>query len=339
MHRLPFQLSLAAATLLSASVVHAQPAATAYGPQLEGFTYPHEVKTLSLRTQGQTLSMAYMDIPPAKANGRTAVLLHGKNFCGATWEGTIDALSKAGYRVVVPDQIGFCKSSKPANYQYSFQQLAHNTRAVLAELGIEQTIVIGHSMGGMLAARYALQYPDATQALVMVNPLGLEDWKAKGVPYRTVDAWYANELKTSFDSIKKYQLDTYYAGQWKPEYDRWVAMGAGMYLGEGKERVAWNQALTYDMIHTQPVVHEFGNIKTPTLLLIGERDNTAPGKDGAPPEVAAKLGKYAELGPATAKAIPDARLVTFPALGHAPQIQDPAAFHRALLKGLADVGA
>jgi pimeloyl-ACP methyl ester carboxylesterase len=337
MHHLPFTLSVAAA-LLAAPLANAQPAATAYGPQLEGFTYPQEVKTLSLRTQGQTLSMAYMDIAADKPNGRTAVLLHGKNFCGATWEGTIDALRNAGYRVIVPDQIGFCKSSKPANYQYSFQQLAHNTRALLTELGVERSVVIGHSMGGMLAARYALQYPDATQALVMVNPLGLEDWKAKGVPYRTIDAWYASELKTNFEGIKKYQLDTYYAGQWKPEYDRWVAMGAGMYLGEGKERVAWNQALTYDMIHTQPVVHEFGNIRTPTLLLIGERDNTAPGKDGAPPDVAAKLGKYAELGPATAKAIPGARLVTFPALGHAPQIQDPATFHRELLKGLAAVG-
>lgn len=115
-------------------------------------------------------------------------------------------------------------------------------------------------------------------------------------------------------------------------------MGAGMYLGRGKARVAWNQALTYDMIHTQPVVYEFGQIKTPTLLLIGARDNTAPGKDGASPEVAATLGKYPELGPATARAIPGARLVMFPDLGHAPQIQDPETFHRALLKGLAALG-
>ena len=115
-------------------------------------------------------------------------------------------------------------------------------------------------------------------------------------------------------------------------------MGAGMYLGRGKARVAWNQALTYDMIHTQPVVYEFGQIKTPTLLLIGARDNTAPGKDGASPEVAATLGKYPELGPATARAIPGARLVMCPDLGHAPQIQDPETFHRALLKGLAALG-
>ena len=186
----------------SQSQAQAQATGPAYGPQLEGFAYPHEVRRLALQSQGQTLSMAYMDIQADRPNGRTAVLMHGKNFCGATWEGTIDTLRAQGYRVIVPDQIGFCKSSKPANYQYSFHQLAHNTHALLAKLGIERSIVVGHSMGGMLAARYALQYPDATQTLVMVNPLGLEDWKAKGVPYRSIDQWYASELKTSFDSIR-----------------------------------------------------------------------------------------------------------------------------------------
>ncbi|MGA8433962.1 MAG: hypothetical protein WB713_04090, partial [Methyloceanibacter sp.] len=64
-------------------------------------------------------------------------------------------------------------------------------------------------------------------------------------------------------------------GQWKPEYDRWVSMLAGMYAGPGKERVAWNQALTSDMIFTQPVVYEFERIWVKTLLLIGDADRTA----------------------------------------------------------------
>lgn len=76
--------------------------------------------------------MAYLDVAPTgKPNGHTAVLLHGKNFCAATWEQTIAALSTAGYRVIAPDQVGFCKSSKPAAYQFSFAQLADNTQALL----------------------------------------------------------------------------------------------------------------------------------------------------------------------------------------------------------------
>lgn len=111
-------------------------------------------------------------------------------------------------------------------------------------------------------------------------------------------------------------------------------MAAGMYQGEGREQVAWSQAVTYDMVYTQPVVHEFGQVRVPTLLLIGEKDNTAPGKDAAAPDVAAKLGNYAALGPATAQAIPGARLVAFPELGHSPQIQDPQRFHERLVKEL-----
>lgn len=147
---------------------------TAYGPQLEGFSYPHPLKHYRFESQGKALEMAFMDVEPqGKANGRTALLLHGKNFCGATWERTIEVLSQAGYRVIAPDQVGFCSSSKPEGYQFSFAQLAHNTQALLEQEDIEQVTVIGHSMGGMLAARLALNYPQRVEQLVLVNPIGL----------------------------------------------------------------------------------------------------------------------------------------------------------------------
>jgi hypothetical protein len=112
--------------------------------------------------------------------------------------------------------------------------------------------------------------------------LGLEDWKAEGVPYQSVDDAYRTELKTTFESIKNYRLKFYYHDQWKPEYDRWVSMLAGMYAGPGKERVAWNQALTLAMIFTQPVLYEFERIRVKTLLLIGDADRTAHGANRAP---------------------------------------------------------
>ena len=308
-----------------------------YGKQLEGFQYPHPVSKFEFDSQGKKLEMGYMDVAAQnKANGQTVVLLHGKNFCAATWEDSIKALSGAGYRVVVPDQIGFCTSSKPENYQYSFQQLATNTHALLSKLGIEKATVIGHSTGGMLATRYALMYPQQTRQLVMVNPIGLEDWKALGVPYRTVDQWYARELKTTAEGIRKYEQSTYYAGHWKPEYDKWVDMLAGLNKGPGHEVVACNSALIYDMIFTQPVYYEFSNLKVPTLLMIGDADTTAIGSDIASPELKAKLGNYKVLGKNTAKMIPGAKLVEFPGMGHAPQMEDPAGFNKALVSGLSD---
>jgi pimeloyl-ACP methyl ester carboxylesterase len=305
-----------------------------YGARLEGFEYPWPVARFSFASQGETLEMAYMDVKAATPNGKVAVLLHGKNFCSATWQDTIAVLSGAGYRVIAPDQIGFCKSSKPAHYQFSFQQLAGNTRALLASLGISRVTMIGHSTGGMLGIRYALMYPNEVDQLVLVDPIGLEDWKAKGVPWQSVDAWYQEDLKTSADSIRDYERTTYYAGNWDPKYERWVQMLAGMYRGPGRDIVAWNSALLYDMIYTQPVFYEFEKISVPVLLMIGDKDTTAIGKNRAPPEVRATLGNYPVLGKAAAARIPRAKLVEFPDLGHAPQIQAPADFHKALLDGL-----
>ncbi len=325
--------ALALTCLVAGTATAAEP--TTYGKQLEGFAYPHPLKHFDFKSQGQDLQMGYMDVPAkGKANGRSVVLMHGKNFCAATWETTIDALSQAGYRVIAPDQIGFCTSSKPAHYQYSFQQLATNTHALLEQLGVNQAVILGHSTGGMLATRYALMYPQQVERLAMVNPIGLEDWKALGVPYRTVDQWYERELKLDAEGVRNYERKTYYAGRWKPEYERWVQMLVGLNQGPGHEAVAWNSALIYDMIFTQPVYHEFHNLKMPTLLLIGDQDTTAIGSDIAPPALKAQLGNYKELGPRVAKLIPQGELVTFPGMGHAPQIEEPQQFHKALLDWL-----
>ena len=321
------------AGLLTASAAPAF--AATYGPELQGFQYPYPLEHFEFQSQGKSLHMGYMDVPAkGHANGRSVVLMHGKNFCGATWEGSIKALSEAGYRVIAPDQIGFCSSSKPDHYQYSFQQLALNTHQLLEKLGIQKATLLGHSTGGMLATRYALMYPEQTEQLALVNPIGLEDWKALGVPSLSVDQWYQRELKVSAEGIRKYQLNTYYVGRWKPEYERWVDMYAGLSNGPGHTQVAWNSALIYDMIFTQPVYYEFKDLQMPTLMLIGTSDNTAIGKDVAPPAVKAKLGNYAVLGQQVAKLIPHATLVEFPGLGHAPQMEEPAQFHKALLQGL-----
>ena len=321
-------------TLLAAAMVAVASPASADG-MLSAFAYPYDVKEHAFTSQGQSLVMAYMDVPPAsKANGRTAVLFHGKNFCGATWEGVIAPLSEAGYRVVVPDQIGFCKSTKPETYQMSFHQLAANTRHLLDNLGVERPILVGHSMGGMVATRYALSFPEHAGALVLVNPIGLEDWSAKGVPPRTIDQLLEGERKTTAERIKAYQQKVYYDGNWRPEYDRWVEMLASTYDGEGSDLAMLSQARASDMIFSQPVVHEFPRLAVPTVLIIGELDTTAIGRDRAPPDVAEALGNYPALAREAEEQIPGARLITFSDLGHSPQVEAPDRFNAALLEAL-----
>lgn len=283
-------------------------------------TYPYSVSFIELSNQNQKVRMAYMDVKPNKPNGKNILLLHGKNFNGAYWQTTIKALTDKGYRVIAPDQIGFGKSTKPQHFQYSFQQLAENTKAILDKLNFSRIAVLGHSMGGMLATRFALMYPEITEKLILENPIGLEDYKLFS-PYQTIEKNYQSELKNTYDSYKKYQLTFYYDNKWKPKYDRWLNLLAGWTLSKDYPVIAWNAALTSDMIFNQPVVYEFEKIKVPTLLIIGTRDRTAIGKANAPEELQPLMGRYDQLGKTTVAKIPGAELLELEDVGHMPHIE------------------
>jgi len=329
--RLTARISLAVS---SAALLFASPAfsrvlppaaagAPADGLRLEGFAYPFPVQILKLTSQQQELEMAFMELKPPATTPETGVvlLLHGKNFSGAYWEQTAIALRGIGYRVIIPDQIGFGKSSKPTGYQFTFHQLATHTLELLRSRGVTRAHVVGHSMGGMLATRFALMFPDFTRSLTLVNPIGLEDWSAKGVPYRTPDALFQDELQQNAEKIRAYQQNNYYSGKWRPDYDRWVEMLVTFTRSPEHARVAWVQALISEMIYTQPVVYEFNQLKMPTLLIIGQRDRTAPGRELAPEAMRKALGNYSELGSKTTATIPNAKLVPLDDVGHLPHIE------------------
>src|SRR5665213_572018 len=98
---------------------------------LNDYAYPFPVHFINAKVQQEDLKMAYMDVVPSRPNGTVVMLLHGKNFCGTYWKQTADTLASYGYRVIMPDQVGFGKSSKPKHIQYSFQLLAQLTKTVL----------------------------------------------------------------------------------------------------------------------------------------------------------------------------------------------------------------
>ncbi|REC75614.1 alpha/beta hydrolase [Chryseobacterium elymi] len=296
---------------------------------LSDYQYPYEVHYLDFKSQGNELKMGYMDVQPQNPNGKTIMLLHGKNFNGAYWQKTAKDLSEKGFRVIIPDQIGFGKSSKPQGYQFSFSQLAENTKFILDKLEIDKTIVLGHSMGGMVAVRFALLYPEKVQKLILENPIGLEDYKTFAA-YQTIDQAYQSELKNTVETYKAYQLKFYYDNQWKDEYQPWLDLIAGWTLHKDYPLVAWNAALTSDMIYNQPVCYEFKNVKTPTLLIIGTRDRTAIGKDRAPKEFQPKMGQYQELGKKTQQEIPGSKLIELENVGHLPHIEVYPKFFSAL---------
>ena len=333
-------LSVGCALKAGAQVTPDIPAPPVYtlplGIALESYSYPRPVSFLELENGGERVRMAYMDSAPTNPNpnavARTPVLLlHGKNFYGAYWANTITALNAAGYRVIVPDQIGFGKSSKP-DMAYSFDLLAANTIKLLDSLGISRVSVVGHSMGGMLATRLALNYPERVEKLILENPIGLEDYHAATGPV-SPETLFADELAATDTGKIRASFKNYFVN-WKPEYERFVEVRSRVTLSGEWPRAAKASARTYQMVLQQPIVYQLPLLKVPTLLIIGQSDRTAVGKNYAAPAVAATLGNYPTLGKRAAQAIPRARLLELSGVGHIPHLEAPEPFHRALIRFL-----
>ena len=288
----------------------------------EDIAYPYPVSYLPLTLYGQDVRMAYMDVPPAgQPNGRTVVLFHGMNFGGFYFAGPIEMLRKEGFRVVVPDQIGFGRSSKPI-IPYNFHDMALNTRRLLESLGIARVSIVGHSMGGMLAARFAASFPDITERAVIYDPIGLTDIRYER-PWRSADDAYKATMAQTNDqrwqgfyaNIRRYFPSP---GAWKPEYEQYVRILYAPTLSGDWPRLAMVKSIYQQMLYLDPVVYDWAKIKVKTLVIGGE-------KDGA---------DFPALAKHIADTIPGGELVILPNLGHVPHLEAPALFYPPLLRFL-----
>lgn len=281
--------------------------AKVYSISLEDLPYPHPVHYLPLTLYGQDVRMAYMDVPPeGTGNGQTIVLMHGLNFFGEVWAPTITVFRQEGYRVVVLDQIGFGRSSKP-DIPYTLNDMARNSKAVLDHLEIPRAVILGHSMGGMAATRFALFYPEATSHLVIVNQIGLEDARLQR-PWGGFDAAYKASLARGWVAVRQ-NIERYFV-TWKPEYEKYILIHYGWTLSGDWPRLAKIRAGLLQMIYQEPVVYDWPFIKVRTLVIGGMVDGP----------------NFPALARRTADTIPGAHLVLIPNVGHNPHMEAPDRF-------------
>ena len=285
-----------------------------YGIDLEGFPYPYPVDFLPLVNDGEFLRMAYMDVVPTRPNGRTVVLLHGRNFPSSYWADVIKMLTEAGYRVVVPDQIGFGKSSKPWG-ELHFDNLARNTIALLDDLKIDKADIVAHSMGGMLGVRIARAYPERVAHLVLTAPIGLEDYRLY-VPPTPTEKITETEDRLTAEGYRK-QLETNYALKLPPDQVT-PFIDARFNIKGSADYPRWLRAFVSSgqMIYREPVAHEIALLTLPTLFIMGSDDHNAPGRANAPDALRSRMGQNAELAVAFAAKMQNARAEVIANTGH-----------------------
>ena len=314
---------------LAATPLAAQAQPEPVGIALEGYPYPHPVAFLPVTLAGEALRMAYMDVAPSgAANGRAVVLLHGRNFPASYWEPVAKALSGAGYRVVIPDQIGFGKSSKPGT-PVSFDDMARFTAALLDRLSIPQTDIVAHSMGGMLGVRFTRSYPGKVRRLVLQAPLGLEDYRVHVPPVET-ERLVAGERALTQDGYRRQLLSSYQVTD-PAVVEPYVALREAI-RGSGEyERWLRSFAASYQAIYREPVAHEIALIDSPVLFVMGARDFNAPGKAFAPEAVRPSMGQNAKLAQALAGRMKHARALVYEEAGHMVHIDAEARFNADVL--------
>ncbi|MGA7054446.1 MAG: alpha/beta fold hydrolase, partial [Mycobacterium sp.] len=186
------------------------------GIGLESYPYPYPVQYLDVTHVAQAdwidrqapdwerrARLAYMDVAPDGAGSKGAVVLaHGKNFFGAYWAGFIETLRQEGFRVIVPDLIGWGKSTKPSTLTVA--SLVAHLRSLLDQLKVDSVVFIGHSTGGLVGMHMARALPERVRGLVLENPMGLEDYRIGLTQQVRREDWANDERSMTVDQIRQY---------------------------------------------------------------------------------------------------------------------------------------
>jgi pimeloyl-ACP methyl ester carboxylesterase len=277
--------------------------------------YPYPSSYLDINVYMQDVRISYMDVAPRGApNGHTVLLLHGNNFGGFYFKSIIDGLTKEGFRVIVPDQIGYGRSSKPIA-PYNFNSQARNTSLILQHLKIDKAMVVGHSMGAMLAARFTTQYPKQVERVVLYNPIGLTDGRYER-PQQPIDEAYRQTLASDYQSIRA-SIGRYVAHNpkaWNQDFETYTRIRYAWTLSADWPRLAMVQALVGQMLYADPVVYDWPHMEVPTLAFGGAED-MLPGTAAAFQERMAYIAKVIPHG--------NGRLLLLPGLGHVPHLEAP----------------
>lgn len=274
---------------------------------MEDVPYPYPVKYLNLKLYDNDIRMAYMDAPPTtKPNGKTVVLLHGMNWFGEYFGYTMERLTAEGFRVIAPDQVGFGRSSKPI-MPYSLHDHAANTKAILDELGVEKVAIAGHSMGGVIATRFAFSYPEAVTHFVIINQIGLRDSRLSR-PWRRLETNYERRLQRDYEAVRR-NVERYFV-KWDPAYERYINMMYAWTLSSEWPRLAKVRALNSQWLYQDPVVYDRPHIKAKTLFLSGAEDGR----------------NFREAAAEVVSSIPNAKLHLIDNVGHNPFMEAPDKF-------------
>jgi len=247
--------------------------------------------------------------------GAPVVFLHGLGASMYAWRKNLGAVAAAGFRVIAFDNRGFGLSDKPPT-PYDNGAYARLAIALMDSLRLADAVLVGHSMGGAIAADVAIEYPQRVRGLVLVGSVGLgarepllfrmARWpvlgrvaiafRGRGFTGRLLRATYFDPGK-----VTEADVDQYYAPVAQPDYGR-ALLGA-------------LRQFRFDALEGR-----LDHIAAPTVVLWGEEDRWVP------------LG----LGRALASGVTRSAFLSVPHAGHSVQEEAPDEVNHLLIRFLKD---
>lgn len=280
-----------------------------------------ELKVRWAQSPSQFLEIAGMQVHLRDEGPRDhrlpIVLLHGTSASLHTWNGWVNTL-KSERRVIRFDMPGFGLTGPSPKNNYTIENYSRIVVAVLDRLKIDKSVLAGNSLGGNVALTTALLYPERVERLVLIDSSGYA-FQPKSIPigFRIASIPVLNQLmqKVLPRSIVKSSIENVYGDPslvTSELVDRYFDLTT---------RAGNRQALTERLNQMRPgkYAHRLSELKLPTLILWGDRDNLIP----------------PELGERFHQDINDSQLVRFDQLGHVPQEEDPTKTVNALKNFLA----
>ncbi len=113
----------------------------------------------------------------ARGSGPAVVFIHGSGPGASAYSNfkqNIAPLVGAGYRVVLPDLVGFGYSAKPTGIDYTLELFCSTLLELLEAIGVHRCVLVGNSLGGAVALKIAIDHPERVEKLVLMAPGGIE---------------------------------------------------------------------------------------------------------------------------------------------------------------------
>lgn len=250
-------------------------------------------------------------------SGPPLLLVHGFTGRGSTWSSCLSALRRVATTIVV-DLLGHGRSDSPADpARHAVERQAADLAVIVERVAGAPADVLGYSFGARIALRLAVDHPSLVRRLLLESPsAGLAD-PVERESRRAADDRLAGDLER--DGIEAFVT------RWEaqPLFASLAAIPPGRRARLHEQRLRNRAAGLAASLRgagqgaMAPLHDRLASIRVPTLVVVGALDPVA------------------ERARSVAGAIPGARLVTIPGVGHVPHLEAPAAFRRVIVDYLA----